>query len=120
MNRQTSIQLTPETERQVEELQKQGFGTFTDIVRIAIDRLSRVDENPYLHFGQGIQAFTSTGGKARLVNILDGVGGGASDLTQEQFDAYKRAKLIADPRNGGDWANARQVLEDAGFEVFWD
>lgn len=39
MTRQTSIQLTEATDRQVKALTEQGFGTFTDIVRIAIDRM---------------------------------------------------------------------------------
>lgn len=39
MPRQTSIQLTKATERQAKDLTAAGFGTFTDIVRIAIDRL---------------------------------------------------------------------------------
>jgi len=39
MPRQTSIQLTEATERQVETLKTRGFGTFTDIVRIAVDRM---------------------------------------------------------------------------------
>jgi hypothetical protein len=39
MSRQTSIQLTGATERQAEALKAQGFGTFTDIVRLAIDRM---------------------------------------------------------------------------------
>lgn len=40
MTRQTSLQLTPATERQVEYLRTAGFGTLTDIVRIAIDRMA--------------------------------------------------------------------------------
>lgn len=39
MPRQTSLQITEATDRQVAFLQEQGFGTFTDIVRIAIDRM---------------------------------------------------------------------------------
>lgn len=39
MPRQTSIQLTEATEQQVASLRERGFGTFTDIVRIAIDRM---------------------------------------------------------------------------------
>lgn len=39
MPRQTSLQLTEATERQVAALR--SFGTFTDIARIAIDRLYR-------------------------------------------------------------------------------
>jgi hypothetical protein len=42
---------------------------------------------------------------------------GASGLNQEQFDAYKRASMIADEINGGDWDQAKYILEDAGFEV---
>ena len=41
MSRQTSLQLTPATERQVEYLRQEGFGNFTDIVRLAIDRMYR-------------------------------------------------------------------------------
>ena len=39
MPRQTSVQLIENTERQVQYLQQHAYGTFTDIVRIAIDRL---------------------------------------------------------------------------------
>lgn len=41
MPRQTSIQLTPETERLIELLKTAGYGSFTDIVRLAIDRMAR-------------------------------------------------------------------------------
>jgi hypothetical protein len=41
MPRQTSIQLTGATERQVEELKAHGYGSLTDVVRVAIDRLHR-------------------------------------------------------------------------------
>lgn len=39
MPRQTSIQATEATKRQADELKQLGFGTFTDVVRIAIDRM---------------------------------------------------------------------------------
>ncbi len=39
MSRQTSIQLTEATERQAKDLTAAGFGSFTDVVRIAIDRM---------------------------------------------------------------------------------
>ena len=45
MPRQTSIQLTESTERQVEALKLAGFGSLTDIIRLAIDRMHR-DECP--------------------------------------------------------------------------
>jgi hypothetical protein len=41
MTRQTSVQLIEATERQVEALKSLGFGTFTDIVRVAVDRMYR-------------------------------------------------------------------------------
>jgi len=39
MARQTSVQITDATDRQVNWLQSAGFGTFTDIVRLAVDRM---------------------------------------------------------------------------------
>ena len=56
MPRQTSIQLTEATERQVDQLRQ--FGTFTDIVRIAIDRMAQqegiVAVRRFTGFDQGI------------------------------------------------------------------
>ena len=39
MTRQTSLQVTEATERQAKALQSLGFGSFTDVVRLAIDRM---------------------------------------------------------------------------------
>jgi hypothetical protein len=47
-----------------------------------------------------------------------GVSGGATRCTQAEYDAYKKARLLADLRNGGDMTRVRAVLEAAGFEVF--
>jgi len=41
MPRQTSLQLTEATDRQVEALSEAGFGRLTDIVRLAVDRMHR-------------------------------------------------------------------------------
>lgn len=41
MSRQTSIQVTSATDQQVDQLKQHGFGSFTDIVRIAIDRMAQ-------------------------------------------------------------------------------
>jgi hypothetical protein len=38
-SRQTSIQITEATDRQVADLSEMGFGTQTNIVRIAVDRM---------------------------------------------------------------------------------
>lgn len=91
-----------------------------EFLRRKLAQIADAGEVPQLRHGQGIRAKTAAGGMARIVQYTASVGGGASNLTQNQFDAYKQAKLIADPRNGGDWAKARTVLESAGFEVFWD
>lgn len=47
--RQTSVQLSKATERQVEELKQWGFGSFTDINRIAIDRMYREEVRKMKH-----------------------------------------------------------------------
>lgn len=39
MPRQTSFQMTEATERQMNDLKVAGFGTTTDVIRIAIDRM---------------------------------------------------------------------------------
>lgn len=39
MPRQTSFQMSEATARQIETLKTQGYGTTTDIIRIAIDRM---------------------------------------------------------------------------------
>lgn len=46
--RQTSVQLTPATQRQVNDLQMAGFGSFTDIVRAAIDRMYQQEKDSIL------------------------------------------------------------------------
>lgn len=66
------------------------------------------------------KAFASNGAKCTIQQMLPyGTGGGASNMTQEQFNAYERAKLTADKRNQGDMDEAKQILEAAGFEVYW-
>lgn len=39
MTRQTSLQVNENTEQQAIELKRRGFGTFTDVVRTAVDRM---------------------------------------------------------------------------------
>lgn len=45
MPRQTSFQMTESTERQMDDLKAAGFGTTTDIIRIAIDRMHQQERN---------------------------------------------------------------------------
>lgn len=69
-------------------------------------------------WGEGYRAFTPSGGKCTLIRGDGYVSGGATELNQGQFDAYKKAKMLADPKNGSRWAEARQCLIGAGFEVW--
>ena len=43
--RQTSIQITKATDKQVEHLKALGYGAFTDIVRLAIDRMFNLERD---------------------------------------------------------------------------
>ena len=49
MARQTSVQITEATDRQVKLLSQNGYGTFTDIVRIAIDRMFQQEVSDMKH-----------------------------------------------------------------------
>lgn len=69
-------------------------------------------------WGEGFKAFTLDGGEITMRRLDASIQAGAKSLTQEQMDAYQRAKLLADPKNGSQWGEARKILEKAGFEVF--
>jgi hypothetical protein len=69
-------------------------------------------------WGQGFKAFTPDGGEVTIRRLTESVQAGAKQLTDAQYKAYQRAKLLADPKNGGRWDEARRVLEQAGFEIF--
>ena len=67
-----------------------------------------------------IKAFGDGGATCTIQQMLPyGVSGGAKNMTPGQFAAYERAKLTADKRNQGDLEKAKQILEAAGFEVYW-
>lgn len=68
--------------------------------------------------GEGIKCFSPAGGEVTLKRLVESVQTGAKNLTQAEYKAFQRAKLLADPRNGGKWSEARKILEDAGFEIF--
>jgi Arc/MetJ-type ribon-helix-helix transcriptional regulator len=44
MPRQTSVQLTEATERQAAELKAAGYGTLTEVIRVAIDRMHQQEK----------------------------------------------------------------------------
>lgn len=66
---------------------------------------------------KSITGLTSTGGKIKIT--AEG-GGGANNLSQSQFDAYKLAGLVINPLNGQDWQKARLILGEAGFDVYFE
>lgn len=78
MPRQTSIQLTESTRRQAAALTAAGFGTFTDIVRTAIDRMY-TQEKPMLAYQIGKIDTTpdvdpyhaNTGGQTKTALFID-------------------------------------------------
>lgn len=63
MPRQTSIQLTEATERQIAALKVQGYGSTTDIIRVAIDRMyqGEIMQESVLAQRAGISATDSAG-----------------------------------------------------------
>lgn len=92
-----------------------------EFLRRALAEIAEVGEVLQVkHTGAGLRGFTETGGTVRLVAYASSIGGSAANLTPEQFAAYQRAKLLVDPRNGGDWDRAKKVLEAAKIEMYWD
>lgn len=91
-----------------------------EFLRRKLAEIASIGEVPQVKQGRGLRGFTDVGGTVRLVQYTASVGGGATNLSRHQFNAYKRAKLEADPRNGGDWAKAKEILKAAGLEVYWD
>jgi hypothetical protein len=68
-----------------------------------------------------LRGFTEQGGTCHLKDLGDGtIQRGAKNLSQEQMDAYKKASLVADYLNGGNWEKAEKLLKEAGFEVLYE
>lgn len=110
MTRQTSIQLTEATERQANALRARGFGTFTDVVRISIDRM----------YNQGI------GGK-EMIQIGDWVrvqphtkfvslsGGAVIDPPKEvRHNGYQRVRVVQVLNDG---PGTETVVVEVGGQV---
>lgn len=85
-----------------------------------LTRLTELAENGPLpiRLGEGFKGYTPDGGEITMRRADVDLSTGAKNLSQEQMDAYRRAKLLASPKNGSRWAEARKILEEAGFEVF--
>jgi len=73
MTRQTSIQLSEATEQQVEQLKDRGFGNFTQIVRIAVDRMHQKESAQiYIQDCMPMMADVVNGRQPRPVELPDG------------------------------------------------
>lgn len=66
------------------------------------------------------RGFTKSGGKCRLEEIGGGISRTFQNLNEKEAQAVKKASLVADPLNGGNWAKAEKILRDAGFEIYYE
>lgn len=88
MPRQTSVQITEATARQAAQLRQMGFGTFTDIVRIAIDRMSIQEGNAMNHKPTCTEIAESFALWSEYVDP-------DATMTEAQFDAMTTAEKVA-------------------------
>lgn len=93
MPRQTSLQITEATDRQVEYLKTAGFGSLTEIMRIAVDRLYLQERKPMgtLKFDNPILDAASLSPVCR--RVCEGQSFVPSQyqlLTDQPVDAYDR------------------------------
>lgn len=101
----------------LDDLAKQANQSRQQYLLTRLAELAEIGPIP-LRWGEGFKAYTPNGGEVTMKKLTESVQAGAKNLTQTQMDAYQRAKLVAHPKNGNKWAEARKILEDAGFEVF--
>lgn len=140
MPRQTSIQLTESTRRQAAALTAAGFGTFTDIVRTAIDRMY-TQEKPMLTYQIGKIDTTpdvdpyhaSTGGQTKTALFIDPARRIVGLYQAEDSGAYSsdvwHSLVLEETLTGYPSASAaRELLTDspevitviAGHSTHWD
>lgn len=97
MPRQTSIQLTEATDRQVAALKTAGYGSLTDIIRIAIDRMYQQETrtmnstNDTYYIDEQMLGNTATAADARRIAVeaveyADGDGYPVADTTVVGID----------------------------------
>lgn len=103
MTRQTTIRLTPATDRQIAELQSAGFGTVADVIRISIDRMHQQEKhtmstdrtaevNELRRIADVISYYESTDGTAEeLVSVWEEL---APDDKPEWFTGHDRQLLV--------------------------
>ena len=100
--RRTTVNLTQATERQVKALTAQGFGTFTDVVRIAIDRMYRtetrkqetaMDEIKSIEIVVTEDALFGNATPADEYNVKASIEAYCTDLANHLYDKYPRARI---------------------------
>lgn len=89
-----------------EELVRQILGQY--VAQIGIPR-------------RGYVAYAKNGTEIHLINSGEDVFGSTSKgpgLSQAQITALRKAELLANPKNGSKWSEARAALEAVDLEVF--
>lgn len=114
MPRQTSVQLTEATERQAAELKAQGFGSMTDVIRTAIDRMYHQEKGRSMNAKQQVAELLKTIYDAGDVNAMTIWKGYDAHTTQTGWhykwfgrsDAQYMGKSVAEVREYVDEAAA--------------
>ena len=111
MPRQTSVQLTEVTERQAAELKAAGYGTLTDVIRIAIDRMHK-EETRTMTAREQIVAMLKTiydAGDVNAMQIWKGYDAG-TDETGWHYKWFGRSEAHY---MGKSVAEAREYVDEA-------
>lgn len=118
MPRQTSVQITEATERQLEALKLQGYGSTTDIIRVAIDRMWRhecIDLAPK----PSVQIWQhSTAGERYIVLCSSGVVGAYGPIVHSEQDALLAKTLMPSWQWDAELADWIDDHEDE-YRVVW-
>lgn len=121
MPKQTSIQLTEATQRQVEALKAQGYGSLTEIIRIAIDRMWMAESFAGDHdAATTVQCWQHrTAGEQYIVAVQHGqVVGAVGPIYQPDRDAQILAAHTSDWEWNAELADALADDTDA-YRVVW-
>ena len=102
--RRTTINLSEATDRQIEYLQERGFGSFTQIVRLAVDRMHREEAIKMKGGGEMANSYGFDGNipADALYGVYDSENGEwTGHFFNDRKDAQKTAdELENDPRLG--------------------
>lgn len=121
MPRQTSVQLTEATERQIDALKALGYGSTTDIIRLAIDRMHRDEtRSDDTRIPTGVQVWQHrTAGERYIVLVgRGGVEGAVGPIVRSEQDSLVTAAT------GSDWEWDAELADDIDakaddYRVVW-